>query len=145
MYSNYSEENYCGSLKEEKIDSKFMTELGETETKIIIKSVALYISLKDSNEKMNIQTTNVVKDMNGIKSIDRKVDYSEYKPIGSMALLKFDAATISPDVDGKMKSESKEVMKIKNVVPWEIKAHGKFGNAIELDLLGERPNRCISL
>ena len=51
LYSNYSEENYCGSLKEEKIDSKFMTELGETETKIIIKSVALYISSKDSNEK----------------------------------------------------------------------------------------------
>ena len=90
---------------------------------------------------MNAQTTNVVKDMNGIKSIDRKVDYSEYKPIGSMALLKFDAGTISPDVDGKIKSESKKVMKMKDVdVPWEIEASEKFGNAIVSKLLGERPN-----
>ena len=69
------------------------------------------------------------------------VDYSECKPIGSMSLLKFDAGTISPDVDGKIKSESKEVMKMKDVVvPWKIKAHKKFGTAIELHLLGERPN-----
>ena len=49
--------------------------------------------------------------------------------------------TISPDADGKMKSESKEVMKIEDVVvPWEMKADEKCGNAIELDLLSEKPN-----
>ena len=41
----------------------------------------------------------------------------------------------------KKKSESKEVMKMKDVVvPWKIKADKKFENAIELHLLGERPN-----
>ena len=85
---------------------------------------------------MNTQTTNVLKDMNGMKSSKRKVDYSECKPIDPMSLLKFYAGTISPDVDGKIKSESKEVMKMKDVVvPWEIKADKKFGNTIQLNLL----------
>ena len=76
---------------------------------------------------MNTQTANVLKDMNGIKTSERKVDYSECKPIGPMSLLKFDVATISPDVDGKIKSESKEVMKMKDVVvPWKNKADEKF-------------------
>ena len=49
--------------------------------------------------------------------------------------------TISPDINGKTKSESKEVVKMKDeVVSWEIKTDEKFGNTIELDLLGERPN-----
>ena len=116
-----------------------MTGLGETETKILKKlrnPVPFYMSWKDSDKKVNNKTTNVLKDMNGMKSSKRMVDFSECKPIGSMSLLKFVAGTIPPDVDGKIKSESKRIMKMKDViVPWEIKANKKFGNAIELDLL----------
>ena len=66
--------------------------------------------------KVNNKTTNILKDMDGMKSCERMVDYSECKTIGSLSLLKFDAGTISPDGDAKIKSESKEVMKMKDVV-----------------------------
>ena len=65
MYSNYSEGNYCGSLKEEKVDSKLMTRIKETETKIFekLKSIVLLqMGLQDSNKKLNEKKANVLKD-----------------------------------------------------------------------------------
>ena len=90
---------------------------------------------------MNDKTTFALKDMDRMKSPERMVDNSKCKPISSMLLLTFNAGTIPPDVDAKTKSESKELMKMKDViVTRKIKAHAKFGSAIELHLLGERPN-----
>ena len=99
------------------------------------------MSLKDSDEKVNDKTTIVLKDMDRMKSSERMVDYSKCKPISSLSLLTFDAGTIPPDVDAEIKSESKELMKMKDViVPRKVKAHTIFASAIELHLLGERPN-----
>ena len=59
MYSNYSEENYYGSLKEEKMDSKLVTGINETETKTFenLKStVLLQMGLPESNKKLSQHT-----------------------------------------------------------------------------------------
>ena len=61
------------------------------------------------------------------------VDYYKYKPISSLLLLKFNAGIIPPNVDAKIKSESKELMNMKDaIVPWKIEAHAYFGTTIEL-------------
>ena len=144
LNSNSLEENSCEVLEEKKISSNLVAGLGEKETKVLEKlrsPVPLHMSLKDSDEKVNDKTTIVLKDMDRMKSSERMVDYSKCKPISSLSLLTFDARPIPPDVDEKIKSESKELMKMKDiVVPWKIKAHEKFGTAIELHLLGERSN-----
>ena len=70
-----------------------------------------------------MRRSNKTTNMDGMKSCERMVVYSECKPIGSLSLLKFDAGTIPPDVDGKIKFKSKRMIKMKDVVvPWKIKA-----------------------
>ena len=111
LSSNCREENTCEVLEKIKMNSKLMTGLGKTETKILKKlrkPVPLYMSSKDSDEKMNTKTTNILKDMDGMKASERMVDYSECKPIGSLTLLKFDARTIPPDVHAKISPNLKK-------------------------------------
>ena len=134
----------CEDLEEKNMNSNLVTKLRETEIEVhkqLRSPVLLYMSLKDSDEKVNNKTTNVLKDMDGMKSCGKMVAYTKCKPNGSLSLLKFDAGTIPPDVDAKIKSESKELMNMKDaIVPWKIEAHAYFGTAIELHLFGERPN-----
>ena len=87
LYSNYSEQTYCGSLKEEKMNSKLVTGIEETETKIFEKlksTVLLQMGLQDSDKKVNDKITIVLKDTNGIKPSERMEDCSKYKSIGSI-------------------------------------------------------------
>ena len=96
MYSNYSEENYCGSLKEEKMGSKLMTRIKETETKIFEKLKStdlLQMALQDSNKKLNEKKTIILKDTNGIKHSERMENCSEYNYIGPISPL-----TLPPDI-----------------------------------------------
>ena len=83
------------------MNSKFVIGLIETETKVLKKlrsPVPLYMSLKDSDEKVNNKTTNVLKDMDGMKSCGKMVAYIESKPNGSLSLLKFDAGLFLPEL-----------------------------------------------
>ena len=97
LNSNCREENSCEVLEEKKMNFKLVAGLGEMETKVLEKlrsPAPLHMSLKDSDEKVNDKTTNVLKDIDRMKSSERMVDYSKCKPIGSLSLLTFDAGTI---------------------------------------------------
>ena len=54
--SNYSNENCCGNLKEEKMDSRLVTRIRDTETKIFEKLeniCLLQMGLQDSFKNLN--------------------------------------------------------------------------------------------
>ena len=56
LNSNYREEKSCEDLEEKNINSNLVTGLGETEIKVhkqLRSPVLLYMSLKDSDEKVN--------------------------------------------------------------------------------------------
>ena len=90
LYSNYSKENYCGNLKEEKMDSKLMTRIKETKTKIFEKLeniLLLQMGLQDSYKKIDEKEIIILKDTSGTKHSERVEDYSEYSYMGPILSL----------------------------------------------------------
>ena len=81
LYSNQSEENYYGSLKEGKMDSKLVTGINETETKTFenLKStVLLQMGLPESNKKLS-QHTMVRGNTNKIRKTDEEATLHAFK------------------------------------------------------------------
>ena len=81
LYSNQSEENYCGSLKEGKKYSKLVTGINETETKTFenLKStVLLQMGLPESNKKLS-QHTMVRGSTNKIRKTDEEATLCAFK------------------------------------------------------------------
>ena len=88
--SKYSNENWCENLKEEKMDSRLMTRIKNTESKIFakLKNICLLqMGLQDPIKKLNEQEIIILKDTNGIKHSKRIEDCSEKpdsKDLGSL-------------------------------------------------------------
>ena len=117
--SNYSNENYCGNLKEEKVDSKLMTRIKETETKIFEKLENIYLlqmGLQDSYKKLNEKAIIILRDTNGIKHSERMENCSEYNYIGPISPL-----TLPPDIYAtKLFSQQLTVKEAKSPKPTNI-------------------------